>query len=139
MMKKIILTTIFLVNIGILFLSPINAQGVCDFFPCGDGGVVPGPGDPIPTGVALFRFAVGLIFTGFIAFGVYQIIKSGIKIIQSEGDESKVEEAAKAIKGVFIGIGMLLLGIIGIVVLLAFFGDASFLQNEIPNPDGLGI
>ncbi len=141
-MKKYI-KTIFTFTLSLTFFmiytTKSYAQGVCEFLPCGPDGLLPAPGDPIPTGLAFARYGAGLIFTGFVIVGVGLIVRSGVKIIQSQGDEAKVEEAAKAIKGVFIGIGMLFLGIIGIVVLLAIFSNASFLNEEVPTPEGVEL
>ncbi|MCA9381585.1 hypothetical protein KC678_04935 [Candidatus Dojkabacteria bacterium] len=120
------------------FTTKVNAQyGVCDFFPCGNGSVLPTPDNPISTIELFVGLGVSLIFTGFIAFGIFIIIKSALKIIQSEGDEAKVEESAGAIKSVFIGLGMLIMGIIGIVVLLSLFRAGGLISNEPQTPEGV--
>ncbi|MCA9381584.1 hypothetical protein KC678_04930 [Candidatus Dojkabacteria bacterium] len=94
---------------GIIF-----ADGLCNPSKIGQSG-----GDALSTFWALARFGVSLIFIGIIAVAIFVIIKSALKYIQSEGDESKVEEATKAIKNVFIGIGALIIGIIGLVIILS--------------------
>ncbi len=78
-------------------------------------------GSAVDTAVGLAQFALSLIFVGIIAVAIFIIIKSALKYIQSEGDQAKVEEATKAIKNVFIGIGALLVGIIGLVIIIAVF------------------
>src|SRR5260221_697371 len=67
------------------------------------------------------RVALVLGFTGLLIFGLFLIVSAALTIIRSEGDESKVEAGAKAIKGVFVGIGIMLVGLLGIVILLAIF------------------
>jgi hypothetical protein len=62
-----------------------------------------------------------LIFIGIIVVAVYIIIKAAVKYIRSEGDETKIGEAQKAIKNVFLGIAALFVGIIGIVLIIAIF------------------
>jgi len=85
------------------------------------------------TAGSFVRFGVSLIFVGIIAIAVFMIIKAALKYIRAEGDESKVEEATKAIKNVFLGVGALIVGIIGLVILLAFFNATPALnQSERP-------
>ncbi|MEP7103843.1 MAG: hypothetical protein ABI721_04000 [Candidatus Dojkabacteria bacterium] len=133
---------------NILFAMPVHAQNlICTIFPfiqnlgfgagtlCGDqvdGSVAVG------AGVSLVRLALQLIFIGIIVVSIYIIIRAAIKYIRSEGDDTKIQEAQKAIKSVFIGIAALFIGIIGIVIILAFFnasvgGDLNEINNVIPN------
>lgn len=86
----------------------------------------------VDAAVSLAGIAVSLIFVGIIAIAIFVIIKAAVKYIQSEGDESKVEEATKAIKNVFIGIGALIIGIIGLVIILALFSSGG---NPLDTPD----
>ena len=138
MLKKVFVLFIF--TLYFHFFSVITlAQGACDFLPCGDNGVLPAPNNSEATGLSFFRFGVGLIFSIFIAIGIFVIIKSSLEIIRSEGDNEKIENASKSIRGVFIGIAILLMGIIGIVILISFFSDASFLQKPVPTPDGVRL
>jgi len=84
--------------------------------------------------VALVRLALQLVFIGIIIISIYIIIRAALKYIRSEGDESKIQEAQKAIKSVFIGIAALFIGIIGIVIILAFFNaGVGETPNEINN------
>lgn len=78
---------------------------------------------------SLVSFGLSLIFVGIIAVAVYVIIRAAIKYIRSEGDESKIEEAQKAIKTVFMGVGALLVGIVGLVIILVFFQSSGALQG----------
>lgn len=86
--------------------------------------------DSVSDVAQLVRFFLSLIFIGIIALAVFYIIKSAIKYIQSEGDEGGVQESQKAIKAVFMGIGVLLIGIIGLVILISFIGGEEALNQE---------
>ncbi len=77
-----------------------------------------------------FNLIVSLIFVAIIIFSIYVIIKAAIKYIRSEGDPGKIEEAQKAIKSVFIGIAALFVGLIGIIIVIAFFGAGGALDTN---------
>jgi len=116
---------------------------VCDLLGCNDihnttVGLKPGAG--LNGTLANFiRFGLGLVFVGIIALGIFLTIKAALTIIRSEGNESKIEEGTKAIKGVFIGIAIIVFGIVGIIVLLAFFQAGSLLNQNVPVPNGVNI
>lgn len=74
---------------------------------------------------------VSLIFIGIIILSVFIIIQAGVKYIQSQGDEGKIGEAQKAIKNVFIGIAVLFVGVIGIILVLAFFNGTGLLGSNV--------
>jgi len=73
---------------------------------------------------------LSLIFIGIIIISVFIIIQAGVKYIQSQGDEGQIAEAQKAIKSVFIGIAVLFVGIIGIILILAFFGGTGLIGTD---------
>ncbi len=77
-----------------------------------------------------FNLIVSLIFVAIIIFSIYVIIRAAIKYIRSEGDPAKIEEAQKAIKSVFIGIAALFVGLIGIIIIIAFFGAGDALNTN---------
>jgi hypothetical protein len=72
---------------------------------------------------------LSVLFVGIILLSVFIIVQAGIKYIQSQGDEKQIGEAQKAIKTVFIGIGVLFVGIAGLVLVLAFFGGLGLLNS----------
>lgn len=86
-------------------------------------------GETVSTVESLVRFGLSLVFVGIIAVAIFTIIKAALMYIRSEGNEDQVENAKKAIKSVFIGIGALLVGIIGLVLILAFFNATSAVQD----------
>lgn len=85
--------------------------------------------------VALVKLGLQLIFVGIIVISIYVIIKAAVQYIRSEGDEDKVKQSQKAIKTVFVGIAALFIGIIGIIIVLAFFQAGGALDDptdEVP-------
>lgn len=77
---------------------------------------------------------VSFIFIGIIALGIFFIIKAVFKIIRSEGDSAKVEEGSKIFRGIFIGLFIILAGIVGLVLMVALFqaGDVFNTNPEVP-------
>lgn len=87
----------------------------------------------------LIRTGVSLIFALIIVYGVFMVVRAVVKIIRSEGDPAKVQEGYSIIRGVYIGIGIIFIGVIGIVLLIYFFGSGNLtIQNPI-TPDGVNI
>lgn len=118
-------------------LFAIGQFNSCDFFPCND---VPTPANPEAGLLGLARFGLNLIFAGLIIYGIVLIVRAALKYISSEGDVEKAEAAQKMIRAVFIGIGMLFVGIIGIVILLTFFGvDNAVNETNLTPPPGLNL
>ncbi|MCS7317182.1 MAG: hypothetical protein NZZ41_02515 [Candidatus Dojkabacteria bacterium] len=76
----------------------------------------------------LIRFLLSLIFLGIIISSVVVVVKASLTYIQSEGDNNKVAQAKKAIQNVFVGLAALFVGVIGIIVVLAFFGATGALN-----------
>lgn len=114
----------------------VSAQsGFCDFFPCDDT-----PGDDTSSVAEIdtwVEFGAGLVFVGFIIFGILMIIKASLKIIRSEGDEGQVQEGMIAIRSVMIAVGMLIFGIVGLILLLGIFGKSDFTGPELVTPPGV--
>jgi len=73
---------------------------------------------------------LSLVFIGIILLSVVIIIQAGVKYIQSQGDEGKIAESTKAIKSVFIGIGVLIVGIAGLILVLVFFNASGLLDSD---------
>lgn len=79
---------------------------------------------------AWLRFGLSLIFIGIIIIAIVSIIKAAIEYIRSEGDEGKVQEASKSIKSVFIGIGALIVGLVGLAIVLTVIGASDSLDTD---------
>lgn len=96
-------------------------------------------GGPIPvneSGQIALGFITGrantvlsLVFIGIIIMAVYIIVTSGIQYVRSKGDEKEIAAANKAIKSVFVGIGVLFVGVVGVILVLAFFGGLGLLDS----------
>ncbi len=127
--------------VTVAFSSRIFAQyDVCDFLPCG---VVPGyqssATDSMTIVERLFYFGVSLIFVGLVAFGIFIIVKAAYKIVRSEGNEDQLQEGAKAIKTVFIGLAMLVAGIVGLLVMTYILGASDIFNANVESPDGIDL
>jgi predicted PurR-regulated permease PerM len=104
------------------FLQSIDALGVSNVLCTGDPNDTQAGLESAGTSAAnMVQLLLSLVFIAVIVVAVYVIIKAAIKYIRSEGDESKVKDAQKAIKTVFMGVAALFVGILGIVLVLAFF------------------
>lgn len=107
------------------FIGPIcNALGINAEDPTGSG----------QTATTLVRswvnLGITLLFIGIILIAVFIIVRAAITYIQSQGDEGKIAEAQKAIKSVFIGIALLFVGIVGIILVLAFFNATGLIGGN---------
>lgn len=145
----VLVTSLFGFN-NLAFAPQVHAQSenlICTIFPFiknlgfGAGSLCSDKveGKPaVDAAVALVRLSLQLIFIGIIIISIYIIIRAAIKYIRSEGDDQKIQDASKAIKSVFIGIAALFIGIIGIVIILAFFNasvgtDTNEINNVLQN------
>lgn len=145
-MKKVILSSLFVVT-GLVMLfgfgaTPVAATGltsgslgVCSFIgPICDALGLNATNNPGGTAISItskwVNLALTLVFAGIIIISVYIVIKAAVTYIQSQGDETKIAEATKAIKSVFIGIALLFVGVVGVVLVLAFFGGTGLLNSD---------
>jgi amino acid transporter len=123
-----------------------DALDLCTFIGpiCGALGLTGGQGDKdvaLKFSTERITQIVSLIFIGIIIISVFIIIQAGVKYIQSQGEEGKIAESQKSIKSVFVGIAILFVGIIGLVLVLAFFGGTGLLGtddtlDDVFTPDG---
>jgi hypothetical protein len=79
-------------------------------------------GNLIPAITGRIQLILILMLSAVILAAVIYSIIAALKYISSQGDSGKIEEAQKSIKAIFVGIGAMLVSIIGIVVIFAFFG-----------------
>ena len=109
--------------------------GICNFVPqlCGALNLTPDSDFSDAGGTATSFLAdrvqviLSIVFIAIILIAVFVIVRAGVLYIQSQGDESKIEQAQKAIRNVFIGIAVLFVGLVGIILVLAFFGGTELL------------
>lgn len=86
--------------------------------------------------VSVVQWGASLIFVIIIIIGIFSIVRGSYKMINSEGDDAKIQEGFKVIRAVWIGIGLIFLGLIGIVVISAIFGgEGIFNLNPTPPAD----
>lgn len=84
--------------------------------------------------IGILSLIASLIFIGILVIGIFFIIKGALKIVRSEGDVSKVQEGQNIFRGVFIGIIMIFVGLLGLVLMLAIFqaGGVTQINPELP-------
>lgn len=87
----------------------------------------------------LIRTGVTLIFALIIVYGIFMVIKASLRIIRSEGDPTKVQEGFSIVKGVMLGFIIIFIGIIGMVVVIYFFGAGKIVDTDPTIPDGVNI
>lgn len=132
-MKSFLLVTILLFG---AFFVPISAQTASDLLPCDqyNSTVFDACGDVNSQVGVLIRLILALFFVIIIIYGIFLIVKAALSIIRSEGDPTKVQEGAQILRGVYIGIAIIFIGIIGLIVVLAFFGATGILDTVINAP-----
>jgi hypothetical protein len=140
MMKKIALG--ILLALSIFAVAPIpqahaqktggdTAIGICTFIKpiCDAIGLDNNTSNPSQVAenfiVNRGRLLLGLLFLGITLMAIFIIVQAGIKYIQSQGDEKKIEEANKAIKSVLAGIAVLIVGVVGVLLVLFFLGGGG--------------
>jgi magnesium-transporting ATPase (P-type) len=146
-LQKLIVMTGLWAGLMLAGAAPISAQpsqgnNLCSVFPVLCNAISGNPGTINEGESRNFLFdrvniVVSLIFVGIIFVAVTIIIRAGVKYIQSQGNAGQMEEAQKAIRNVFIGIGLLFIGIIGIILVLAFFGGWNFIGGNLTIDDVL--
>ena len=136
--KKLLILAIFLV-VGLnLFFMPVNALDFCSFFPCSTEQTQAAPG--INTEIErIITVVLGLVFSAIIVFGIFLVIKAAMKIIRSEGDPGQVEEGSKIIRGVFIGIAIIFIGVIGLVLIVTIFQSGGIFNIDVQTPNGINL
>lgn len=87
----------------------------------------------------LIKVGLGAVFVLILIYGIFLIIKAALTIIRSEGDEAKIQEGSGAVRAVFLGIGIIFIGIIGLVILIAFFGASNLTNQELNAPGNVQI
>lgn len=140
-MRKILLVVATFLTVFVISPVQVFAENfICSVFPFisnvtafGINSLCTGPVNSSDA-IGFIRFLLSAVFVVIIIISIYIVIKSALKYIQSEGDEKKIGEASKAIKAVFIGIAMLFVGIIGIIIVLAFFKASNALNTTGDTP-----
>lgn len=87
----------------------------------------------------IIRIGVASIFALIIVYGIIMVIRATIRIIRSEGDPLKLQEGFGIVRGVILGIVIIFVGLIGMVVVIAFFNAGSIVNVTPQPPSGLNI
>lgn len=138
-MKKKLVILIILFSIFIP-VTKVSAQlAFCDLFPCDQ--VETGEGSLAERGTLgpYLSFGASMVFTLFIVFGIFIIIKAVVTIVRGEGSEESLEAGTKSMKSVFIGVVMLFLGIIGLLLITTLFGAQGIFTTNVENPEGVNL
>lgn len=137
---KYVVTFLVLVATFIFTILPVSAQvGFCDLVPCNENITDVTASSTLSLGLRIALLVVGLIFTVFIAAGVFFILKAGLKIIRSEGDPSQIEGAVKIMKGVYAGVIILILGVVGLAIILGILQSGQITATPITEPAGITL
>lgn len=137
-------TRVFAQDDGDTNIDTEDGLGICDFIGpiCNAIGLEDGAKDAGAVAQNFLRarlnLGLSLLFIGIILIAVFIIVQAGIKYVQSQGDEGKIAEAQKAIKSVFLGIGVLFVGLIGIILVLVVFNGLGLLNPAVQGEGGDG-
>lgn len=111
----------------------MSSNSFCEVFGCTDFSNF-NPGNVTLGGVvSLAQWGASLIFVIIIIIGIFSIVRGSYKMINSEGDDTKIQEGFKVIRGVWIGIGLIFVGLIGIIIISVIFGGTGIFQTT-PTP-----
>lgn len=88
------------------------------------------PNDPTPGArtnliIGILSNGLTLLFVAIIILAIVYAALAGLKYIRSQGEQSKVEEANRALKAVFTGVLVVFLGIIGVILITGVFTNTS--------------
>jgi len=132
----VLMVLLFATTIPSTFVYKVQADGLCDFVPCANVGGCPN-GDcasAYTDAGNLIRLGLTLVFILIIVLGVALIIRAAVKIVRSEGDKDKMQEGIENIRGVFFGIIVIFVGIIGIIVISILFNATNIFQQNPEDP-----
>lgn len=133
-MKNFILLT-FIIGFVVLPFS-VKAATASEVLPCDqyDTSAFDACGDVNGQVTDLIKFALAAAFGAIILYGIFLIIKAALTIIRSNGDPGQVEAGTNIIRGVYIGIGIIFIGIVGLIIVIAFFGAGGILNTAVNTP-----
>jgi len=87
----------------------------------------------------IIRIGIASIFAIIIIYGIIMVVRATIRIIRSEGDPTKVQEGFGIIRGVILGIVIIFVGLIGMIIVIAFFNAGSIVNITPQPPAGLNV
>lgn len=134
-MKKLIVTILFFAFA--LFSVNVKAATASEVLPCdvySNSTAFNACGDVNGQVTSVIKYGIAAVFGLIILYGIFLIIKAALTIIRSNGDPEQVQAGASIIRGVYIGIGIIFVGIIGLIVVIAFFGANGILNTTLNAP-----
>ncbi|CAG1022498.1 hypothetical protein DOJK_01712 [Patescibacteria group bacterium] len=139
-MKNLFKITAF-IALTLLLKVNVLAQTAADVLPCDqyNTSVFDACGDVNSQVTNLIKALLAFIFIAIMLYGVFLIIKAAVTIIRSNGDPSQIEAGVGMMRGVYIGIGIIFVGLIGLIIVLAFFGAGGILNVTLNAPEGTQI
>jgi hypothetical protein len=142
-MRKLKKTISVLIFVIVVFVElPMNimaeGEGVCGLLPCDqyDQDQITNINQTVED---LLKYGLSAIFVGILILGVYQIVKAVLKIIRSEGKQEDLEGGYNILKGVWVGIGLFFVGVIGLVIVLAVLDSGGIVSTDVNNPPGVDL
>jgi len=95
--------------------------------------VLPNPETgPAPYIEARVRYGLTILFVVVFLVAIVFSAMAAIKFMSSQGDASKLEESREAVKAVLMGFAAMLLAIVGVLVVVWFFGGTSDIPTDLP-------
>lgn len=134
---RYIFNVIIVAMLATLPLLTLNAQSASEFLPCDqyNSAVFDACSENVNDQVTnLIRAVISLVFIAIILYGIFLIIKAALTIIRSNGDPAQIESGAGIIRSVYIGIGIIFIGIIGLIVVIALLGASSVVNVNVNAP-----
>jgi len=81
-----------------------------------------------PNTINIIGLGFALFFVILIIFAIFRIIKAVYQILLNAEKSDIIKDQSKVIQNIFVSIGMLFIGFIGLLIIFAFFGFTP------PNP-----
>jgi len=104
--------------------SQVNNNSVCGVFGC-QRIVDPFWLDSVssaPKTIDIIGLGFALFFVILVIFAIFRIIKAVYQILLNAEKSDIIKDQSKVIQNIFVSIGMLFIGFIGLLIIFAFFG-----------------
>jgi hypothetical protein len=128
-----------LISISVIMTSQkAKAADLCGLLPCDQYDIndVTNVNDRVEN---LVKYGLSAIFIVIIAIGIYQIIRAALKIVRSEGKQEDLEGGINILKGVWIGVGLFFVGLIGLIIILALLDSGGIVSTDVNDPPGVDL
>jgi len=119
-----------------------DTQGACGFLPCQLASPCLGTncnGNSLSLVGTILEFLLSFIFVGILIYGIWLIVQAALKIIRSNGNEEEVQSGYKMIKGAYIGLALIFVGLMGLVIVFVIFNATDVFKIAPSTPEGLTL